>query len=379
MLRIAIIAGNYAPLSKNTQKGTEFLTYTYLQELHHQTKSYSDIDVTVFASGNSDVPFRLVSMGKKAVTERTGISLSDQMRIQHELLKKAANMHEQFDLYHLHISNGQDILPLATLIDKPILITMYGGFANEHQRSFFSRYQHVPNVWFVPVVKGQKQSLPFLRYTTVIPHGIDLSKYPFDPDGGTSMMWAGRAIKEKGPDVVVQIVKRTHRPARLFPIINDQWRPWFEQKILNTLPDFYPRLSVDLIINQSRYDMAKHFQSSKLLLFPISWEEPFGIVIVESMASGTPVVAYARGSTPNIVTDGSTGFLVNASPKDVRGDWIIKKTGIEGLIEAVDRIYAMNPYHYKHMRDNCRKQTEKKFSLTKTVKQYRTLYKKITF
>jgi glycosyltransferase involved in cell wall biosynthesis len=110
-------------------------------------------------------------------------------------------------------------------------------------------------------------------------------------------------------------------------------------------------------------------------LFPIEWEEPFGLVMVESMATGTPVIAYARGATKEIIKDGETGFLVNPSDIDIRGNFIIKKTGQAGIQEAVERIYSMPDNEYARIRQNCRRHVENLFTIEKMVNQYIDFFK----
>ena len=95
------------------------------------------------------------------------------------------------------------------------------------------------------------------------------------------------------------------------------------------------------------------------------------------MATGTPVVAYAKGAAPELIKDGETGFLINSSPADVRGNWIIKKFGIEGLCEAVERIYSMQPEEYREMRAACAKHISEKYSLMKMAQTYEALYLQI--
>jgi len=99
--------------------------------------------------------------------------------------------------------------------------------------------------------------------------------------------------------------------------------------------------------------------------------------MIEAMACGTPVVAYARGSVPEVIKDGETGFIVNSSEEDKRGDWIVKKTGIEGLCEAVEKIYAMPKNQYIEMRKNCRKHVENNFTVEKMVNNYEKVYREI--
>ena len=107
-------------------------------------------------------------------------------------------------------------------------------------------------------------------------------------------------------------------------------------------------------------------------------EEAFGLVFAESMACGTPVVVYARGSAPEIIRDGETGFLVNPSDGDIRGDWIVKRTGFAGLCEAVDRVYAMAPQEYYRMRQACRKRAVEHFSAERMARLYLDVYARLT-
>lgn len=99
--------------------------------------------------------------------------------------------------------------------------------------------------------------------------------------------------------------------------------------------------------------------------------------MIEAMACGTPVVAYARGSVPEVIKDGETGFIVNSSEEDKRGDWIVKKTGIEGLCEAVEKIYSMPEEQYRQMRRNCRTHVEKNFTVERMVGEYEKVYNQI--
>lgn len=116
---------------------------------------------------------------------------------------------------------------------------------------------------------------------------------------------------------------------------------------------------------------------AKCVLFPIKWEEPFGMVMIEAMACGTPVIAYARGSVPEVIKDGVTGLIVNQNEAEKRGNWIIKKTGIDGLCEAIEKIYGLSPAAYLKMRQNCRKQVEDNFSAEKMVVRYEGVYSEI--
>lgn len=134
---------------------------------------------------------------------------------------------------------------------------------------------------------------------------------------------------------------------------------------------------VELFTDKDRAEISTFYQRSKLFLFPLSWEEPFGLVLAESMACGTPVIAYARGSVPEIIKDGKTGFIINSSNDDSRGNYIIKKTGIEGLCEAVKKIYAMPETDFLTMRRECRTSVEERFTAEHMAQEYMELYKRL--
>lgn len=122
---------------------------------------------------------------------------------------------------------------------------------------------------------------------------------------------------------------------------------------------------------QMIYGKAAYF------LYPVQWEEPFGLVFLEAMTCGTPVIAFARGAVPEIIVDGVTGFIINPSDDDIRGDWIIKKTGVDGLREAIERISSLSKVNYEKMRQACRKHVEENFTVEKMVENYEKVYKKV--
>jgi len=130
----------------------------------------------------------------------------------------------------------------------------------------------------------------------------------------------------------------------------------------------------DVIVNSLMQgaSLASAYQQAKALLFPIQWEEPFGLVMIESMSCGTPVIAYNRGSVAEIVKDGVTGFIID--PDDTKrpgkGSWVIKKQGVDGLVEAIKRVGELD-------RAGCRKYVEEKFTIDKMVEGYENVYKKV--
>ena len=216
--------------------------------------------------------------------------------------------------------------------------------------------------------------MPF-RFIDTVYNGTDLSHYPFQDVPSDYLLFMGRIRKEKGLHHAIAVSLRLNIPLEIgAPVLNiqdsdeyfyKQIRPYLDNPLIGE-PGFLEGKNKILLYRQAR-----------LLLFPIEWEEPFGLVMTEAMACGTPVIAFARGSVPEVVVDGVTGFIVNSSEEDKRGDWIIKKTGIEGLVEAVNKIYSMGEKEYREMRFACRRHVEEKFSVEKMVEGYEQVYQRI--
>lgn len=374
MIRLGIINSNYVTINRRTKKGTEIFDSILIRQLAKQSKRYN-LKITAFASGDSELPVRIMSVNYKSSIRDKDIGENHHKTFELALLSKAFKMQDEFDIYHVNIGNGDVVLPFAPFVDKPILVTMHGSFIEkEYNKKYLSLFNNLKNIYFVSLSSVQRQPLPHLNYIDTIPHGIDAKRnWKFDASGGDHMVWAGRAIKEKGIDELRQVVKKTKRTLDLYPIIKNESPEWIRDIFEHRAK---PIKSLNVYETLNRQELAKKYQKSKLLLFPICWEEPFGLVLIEALASGTPVVTYAKGSASEIIEDGVTGFIVNASPTEIKGDFIIKKTGIDGLCEAIERIYAMPDDDYREMRKACRQKVEKCFTVQKMVKRYIETYKK---
>lgn len=210
-----------------------------------------------------------------------------------------------------------------------------------------------------------------LNFIDTVYHGINASKYHFFPNKGEYLAFIGRMEKEKGVEIAIDIANTVKKKIRIATSAESQYEnlPYYKNVIS-------PRITSEVSFIGFLDSNKKHeFLGNALcLLFPIQWEEPFGMVMIETMACGTPIVAFARGSIPEVVIDGETGFIVNPSDSDIRGNFIIKKTGKEGLKEAVKKIYAMPEAEYRQMRLNCRKRVEANFTVEKMVDGYEKAY-----
>ncbi len=370
-LRIALVVSNYVDIKKTTSKGTEIFVYNFLNEI----RKFNDIDVTLFASLNSDPPpgIDLAGVWKKSSLD-AGFSQKQHLYAEFFHIASAFSQASKFDLFHINLGVGLPAIIISHLISVPILITPHIPFPSDPALIKIMESAS-PYTYFVSISNSQRKNVPAkLNFAATIYHGVNPHFFNFSPKGSNRLVWAGRATKEKGIEEVITISKKLNIITTLAPLITAMNKDYYFTTIK-------PRVSNDPLIsileNQPHNNMPKLFQNAKLFLFPIRYEEPFGMVMIEAMSCGTPVVAFARGSVPEVIKDGETGFIVNPSKNDIRGNWIIKKTGIEGLIEAVKRIYSMSEEEYRKMRENSRKHVEKNFTTERMVKDYIKTYKKI--
>lgn len=375
MIRLGVINSNYVTINKNTKKGTEIFSYILIRNLARQAKRYN-LKITAFASGDSGLPVPTVSVNYASSLKDHDIGETHHKTFELALLSKAFSMQNNFDIYHVNIGNGDSVLPFAPFVQKPIIVTMHGSFLEENYNTkYLSLFNNLSNVYFVSLSSTQRHPLPHLHYIAAIPHGIDTKRYwKFHPTGGTAMTWVGRAIKEKGINELPKIARRAKRQVDVFPLVKKESPLWIKNLVAQQkaqLPFFHVHKP------KTRYDLAEKYRKSRVLLFPILWEEPFGFVLIESMACGTPVIAYARGSVPEIVEDGKTGFIINPSQTEKRGEYVIKKTGIDGFCEAIERMYAMPDAQYQAMRLACRQKVDQCFTVKMMVKRYIETYKAV--
>ena len=376
-MKIAIVCSNLMNLSEETKKGTEIFSYSLINNLikYGQKKG---MEYTAFTSGASKLPMRIESVDHlPSSADKEIIDNGKHIIFELALISKAFCMQDEFDLYHINIGDGDIVLPFTPFVKKPILITLHHIYDTEYTRKYFSLFKENRNVYFVSVSNAQRKILPKLNYAATIHHGVDLEEYAFHPTGGNRIVWAGRAIPEKGPEIVIEVADKTKQKAMLFGIMKEGFPHWVKEQLLNKILPLKKDSKVMMEFDHERLSLIPYFQKSRLFLFPIQVEESFGLVLIESMACGTPVVAYARGSIPEIIEDGVNGYLVNPSDDDFRGDWVIKQSGIAGLREAVDKIFSMSRKQYEEMRKACRNRVEKRFSVQRMIADYENLYEKI--
>jgi len=184
----------------------------------------------------------------------------------------------------------------------------------------------------------------------------------------------GRINYTKGVDLGIEAAEKTKHKLVLASYLDHGDIPYYKTEIES---HFANKIVSNIGEMKNKKTKSKFLGNAKLFLFPIRWDEPFGIVMIEAMATGTPVIAYALGSVPEVIKDGQTGFIVNASSDDIRGNWIVKKTGVQGLCEAVERIYSLPQDKYLEMRKACRSHVEKHFTVDTMVDKYIKVFEEV--
>lgn len=371
-MNIALINSNATEISESSKKGTDIFSYILYNELHKNFQNGNNF--TCYASATSKIPFSIIDVTKTATVDNPTVPTDKRIIFELALLGKAFSEQEKYDLFHVNIGDGDIALPFCSLVNKPILVTLHNTHRFSYRTEFFNLYKDCKNVFFVSISNAQRKFFPELQYAATIYNGIELSKFEFNKTGGESIIWVGRAIPEKGMDIALKVSKMLNRDINLFALTKDDSQEWYES-LKKECETIYLKASIRE--DEPRSNLIREYQNSKVFVFPILWEEPFGLVITESMSCGTPVVAYANGSMPEIIEDGKTGFLVNESESKKTGDWIIKKTGFEGLCEAVEKIYALSVTEYEQMRIQCRDRVKKYFTSEKMAEEYNNVYTKI--
>ena len=258
-------------------------------------------DVTLFASAESRNRAKLVPGRHRATRldpDPLKCEIAAHLAMLHDVRERAAD----FDILHFHI----DLLhfPLFEGIARRTVTTLHGRLDSKDLPGVFRRWPRYP---LVSVSDAQRGPLPFANWHATVPHGLPAGLLrPPRAAGGGYLAFLGRLSPEKRPDRAIEIARRAGRRLRIAAKIDNADRRYFREVIEPMLADPL----VELVGEIGDGDKAEFLGHAEALLFPIDWPEPFGLVMVEAMACGTPVIAWNCGSVPEVVDDGVTGFIV---------------------------------------------------------------------
>jgi glycosyltransferase involved in cell wall biosynthesis len=338
-MRIAQVAPLYESVPPRLYGGTERVVSWLTEKLVALGH-----DVTLFASGDSVTNARLVPVCEKALRLDPGCidPLAHHMLLVERVIKQAEN----FDLIHFHIDYLH--FSLSRYLQLPSLTTLHGRLDLPDLAPLYKEFADVP---LVSISQAQRKPLPWVNWMGTVHHGLPPDSFTLGDGNGGYLAFLGRISPEKGIDQAINIAIRSGRKLKIAAKIDRADREYFETRIKHLLE--HPLIEY---IGEIRHCEKQEFLgNAAALLFPIEWPEPFGLVTIEAMACGTPVIAHPFGSVPEIVADGISGFLVH---------------DLTQAVEAVHRIDEID-------RAECRRHFELNFTDERMARDYVKIYRQI--
>jgi glycosyltransferase involved in cell wall biosynthesis len=336
-MKIAQVSPLYESVPPRLYGGTERVVSYLTEELVKQGH-----EVTLFASGDSITKARLRSCCDKAL--RLDSSCIDQIAPHFTLLEMVHKELENFDVVHYHLDYLHYPLSRRNHL-VPHITTLHGRLDLPELQPLYNEYRDIP---LISISNSQQSALPLVNWKGTIYHGLPLELYKRNENPGKYLAFVGRVSYEKRIDRAIEIAKRTGIPLKIAAKIGKEDEEYYENILKPLLNDPL----VEFVGEIGEKDKDEFLGNAMALLFPIDWPEPFGLVMIEAMACGTPVIGWRIGSVPEIIDQGVSGFIVES---------------IEESVEAVKSISSLS-------RKVVRETFEKRFSASGMAKNYLELY-----
>jgi glycosyltransferase involved in cell wall biosynthesis len=341
-MKIAQIAPLYESVPPKLYGGTERVVSYLTDELVQQGH-----EVVLFASGDSVTRAKLVPVSRRAL-RLEGPHVIDPIAHHVRMLEMVYRQAGDFDLVHFHLDYLH--FPLATRCPVAALTTLHGRLDIP---DLFPLFQEFPNVNVVSISTAQRKPLGWANWRGTVYHGLPLGLYRFHEKPGSYLAFLGRISPEKRVDRAIEIAQRTGIKLKIAAKVDTVDREYFEARIVPLLDDPL----IEFIGEIGEAEKNEFLGNALALLFPIDWPEPFGLVMIEALACGTPTIAYRNGSVPEILEHKKTGFIVDNLPN---------------AVNAVNRIQLLS-------RHTCREVYERRFSANRMACDYLTIYKLLVF
>jgi glycosyltransferase involved in cell wall biosynthesis len=335
-VRIAQVAPLHESVPPRLYGGTERVV-SYLTEelvaLGHE--------VTLFASGDSTTSARLVPLCERSL--RLGAPGGDAIAAHILLLERVFAEADRFDVIHFHCDYLH--FPLTRRSTVPTVTTLHGRLDLPDLVPLYREFADIP---LVSVSDAQRAPLPWANWRATVYHGLPRDFARLHPEPGSYAALLGRVSPEKGVDRAIEIARRAGVPLRIAAKVDQADRDYFDTVIQPLLRE----PGVEFIGEIGDDEKEAFLGGSSALLFPIDWPEPFGLVMIEAMACGTPVIAYRKGSVPEVLEDGVTGAVVS------------------NLDEAAAALAGIGSFD----RARCRRVFETRFDATRMARDYLRVY-----
>jgi len=338
-MRIAQVAPLSESVPPKQYGGTERIVSYLTEELVHQGH-----DVTLFASGDSVTRARLVAPCRRSLRRSDGCI--DRMAHHVLMLEQVSQRAHEFDVVHYHIDYLHFPLSRRALI--PHVTTLHGRLDIPDLVPLYEQFRDMP---VLSISNAQRKPLPWVNWQATIYHGLPEDLFRFRPKPGSYLAFLGRISPEKRVDRAIEIAKRAGIPLKVAAKVDPVDKDYFERAVEPLLRSAV----VEYVGEISDEEKDQFLGNAYALLFPIDWPEPFGLVMIEAMACGTPVIAYDGGAVSEVIEEGRTGFIVKE---------------VEGATEAVRRVPELS-------RVRCREVFEKRFTAARMASNYLQVYERV--
>jgi len=338
MLRIAQIAPLIESVPPKFYGGTERVV-AYLTDALVKLGN----DVSLFASGDSITKAKLISVIPTSLRLSDCVDLMAGNILQ---LQEVMDRSNEFDLLHFHTDYLH--FPVTRFCTKKTLTTLHGRLDIPELKPLYQKFNDVP---VISISNAQRKPLPMANWVATVYHGLPVDLYKPGNGEGDYVVFLGRFSPEKRADRAIEIAKRAGMKIKIAAKVDKADEHYFDKEIRHLLDEPH----VEYLSEIGEKEKGPLLANAKALLFPIDWPEPFGMVLIEAMACGTPIIAYSHGSVPEIIEHGKTGFIVN---------------NIDKAVEALRNIHLIS-------REECRATFEKRFSDIVMAQNYMRLYERI--
>jgi glycosyltransferase involved in cell wall biosynthesis len=338
-MRIAQVAPLVESVPPPGYGGTERVVSYLTEELVKQGH-----DVTLFASGDSLTSAKLVACAPRSL--RLDETIVDTVAHQVVQLEAVAAAADRFDIIHWHVDYFH--FPMSRRLSVPNVTTLHGRLDIADLEPVYDEFREMP---VVSISDDQRIPLPQANWAATVYHGMPLDELLPHPASEGYLAFLGRVSPEKRVDRAIEVARRAGIPLRIAAKVDDADREYFEKEIEPLLEQDH----VDFIGEIGPEEKNEFLGNARALLFPIDWNEPFGLAMIEAMACATPVIAYRSGSVPEVVDEGVTGFVVD---------------DIEGATAAVGRLDEID-------RDGVRSSFERRFDVARMARDYLAVYERL--
>jgi glycosyltransferase involved in cell wall biosynthesis len=338
-LKVAVLSPVWFPVPPTGYGGIELVVSLLADGL-----ADAGHEVTLFASGDSLTKASLRYVFERAPSELIGRSLPE-LRHAMACYRRA----DEFDVINDH--SGITGAALGGLVDTPVLHTVHGPLdTHEAQDAYGAIAETSRGVGLISISENQRRPMPDLPWAATIPNAIDLSLYPCKPHPGEYLLFLGRFSPDKGAHRAVAVAMELDIPLKL---AGKNREPKERQYFAEFIEPHLGHGGIEYLGEVTHGQKVELLQDARATLFPIEWEEPFGLVMVESMACGTPVIATSHGAVPEVIENGRSGIIVD---------------NYRQMAEALEQADALDPIE-------CRRYVEERFAPERMVGDYERTYR----